>query len=132
MGRYLQFMENQPKSGIGINLNKDTPKISYLIFADDCIIFLGQIKTATKNIKQVLDHYFMVSGQLVNCQNFRIQFSNCVSNTNKKIISQILQISVSNRIGTYLGCMNIDQKKKIGIETSWMEILNSRLQVKYA
>lgn len=40
----------------------------------------------------------------------KIQFSNNVSNADKKKISQILQISVSNRIGTYFGCTNIDQK----------------------
>lgn len=51
-----------------IKSNKDTPKISYLMFADDCIIFYRANKTATRNIKQVLHHYFMVSSQFVNYQ----------------------------------------------------------------
>lgn len=37
-------MINQLKSSIGIELNKDNPKILFLMFVDGCIIFQGNIK----------------------------------------------------------------------------------------
>lgn len=50
----------------------------------------------------------MILGYLVNYQKSRIQFSNGASNAEKKK----LQIPISNKISTYLGCINIDQRKK--------------------
>lgn len=40
LGRYTLFVAKQPKSGIFIKLNKNTPKISFLMFVDDFIFFL--------------------------------------------------------------------------------------------
>lgn len=89
-------MTNQPKSGIGVKFNKDTPNIPFLMFADDCIIFLQDNKNAANIIKQTLDHYCMVSEQLVNYKKSYIEFSNGVSNIGRKII---LQIPISNKMG---------------------------------
>lgn len=100
--RYIHFTANRKLSS-GVRLNKDTPKISYLIFADDCIIFCRTNKSAARNIKQILDHYCMVSGHLINYQKSRVQFFKDVSNADKMEPSQILQIPSSNKIGTYLG-----------------------------
>lgn len=58
-------MTDQKRSGIGIKLNEDTPKAPYFTFADDYIIFYRTIKVTTRNIKQILDHYYMVSSQIV-------------------------------------------------------------------
>lgn len=61
-------MTNQPKLGIGIELNKNTPKILFLMFTDGCIIFCRTTKRAARNIRQTLDYYYTVSGQLINYQ----------------------------------------------------------------
>lgn len=62
LGIYINFMENQPKSGIFIKLNRDPPTIHFLMFADDCVTFCRANKTTARNIKQILDHYCIVSG----------------------------------------------------------------------
>lgn len=87
LGRYINFMGNQKRSGIGIKLNKDTPKIPNLTFVDDCIILYRANKVTARNIKQILDRYCMVSGKVINYQKSMIQFSNVVSNVDKKKIS---------------------------------------------
>lgn len=55
----------------------------------------------------------MVSGQLVNYQKSCIQFFNGVSNADRKVISQIFQILVSDRTSKYLGLMSIEKNKRI-------------------
>lgn len=40
-------MATQSKSGIVININRDSPKISFLIFADDCTSFCRTNKRPT-------------------------------------------------------------------------------------
>lgn len=84
LGRYINFMENQAKSGIVIRLNKDDYKIPCLLFADNCIIFCRATKKVTRNARQILDHYCTVSGQFVNCHKSKIQFSTGVLNAEKK------------------------------------------------
>lgn len=81
------------------------------MFTDDYIIFCKANKTAAYNIKHVLNQYCTVSGQFVNYKKSCIQFSNGVSNANKRSISQILQIPMSNKIGKYLGCNDIQKNR---------------------
>lgn len=59
-------MAIQSKSGIGIKLNKEALKILFLMFVDDCTFFCRADNRAAINIKQIFDHFFMVSGQFVN------------------------------------------------------------------
>lgn len=113
LGHYINYMANQGKFGIGIRLNNDAPKIPYLIFANDCIILYRATKSkaskkAMRNIKQIVDHYGTFPGQLVNYYKSKIEFSKGVSNADKNEISQILQISSIDAIGTYLGCIGIE------------------------
>lgn len=63
----VSFLPNQKKEGIWISLNKDTP-----------------YKYVVRNIKQILDHYCIVLGQLVNYKKSRIQFYKDVSNAIKR------------------------------------------------
>lgn len=79
-------MGNKKRSSVRIESNKDTPKIPYLMFTDDYIIFSRINKMTTRNIKQILDHYYIVSSQLVNYQKSRVQFSNTVSIADKRKI----------------------------------------------
>lgn len=46
LGRYINFMANVLKSGIGINAAKDGPKIPYFMFAGDCLVFYRANRTA--------------------------------------------------------------------------------------
>lgn len=90
LGRYVNFLTNQLKVGNGIKLHKDTLKIHFLMFVDNCLVFYRTNKTSVRNIKQILDHcclvdhYGLVLSWLVNFQKSHIRFSNGVSNAEKK------------------------------------------------
>lgn len=64
--------------------------------ADGGIIFCRTNKVAARDITEILDHYCMILGYLVNYQKFRNQSSNGASNAEKKK----LQIPISNKIST--------------------------------
>lgn len=42
LGKYVYFIFNHKKSGIGFKLAKDWPNILSLVFADDCVKLLRQ------------------------------------------------------------------------------------------
>lgn len=65
-------------------INKDSPYIPYLTFADDSIIFRKATGRAARIVKQALDHYYTVSGQLVNYRKSKVRFHKSVSNSDKK------------------------------------------------
>lgn len=77
-------MATQSKSGSGSKVNRDAPKIPVLMFVNDCIIFCRANNRSARNIKQILNHYCIVSGQLVNYHTSFL-FSNDVSNTEKML-----------------------------------------------
>lgn len=81
------------------------------MFADECIIFCKASRIAARNVKEVLHNYCMVSGQLINYHKSLVQFSKGSNRTTREIVTNILQIPQSNRLGTYLGCKNIDHKR---------------------
>lgn len=73
------------------------------------VSFFKEILNTINNAKQNLDHYCMISRQLVKHNKSCIQLSNDISNADRKMIFQILQIPISNKTETYLGCTNIDK-----------------------
>lgn len=56
-GRYLHLMVNTPKSYIGIKIAKQPPKVPYLMFAEDCLVFSKASNGATGTINDILDNY---------------------------------------------------------------------------
>lgn len=74
----------QKKFGIGIKLKKDCLNISYLMFTDNYFIFCKVTKTAARNVRNILDHYYKVSCQSVNLKKLKIQFSTGVNNAEKR------------------------------------------------
>lgn len=73
LDRYINFMANTSKSGIGIKVAKNGLTIPYLKFADDCLIFCEVNRRTARHVKSVLDNYCRVSGQLVNFHKSFIQ-----------------------------------------------------------
>lgn len=80
--------------------------------ADDCVIYCKISKRVTKNIKHILNRYCRVSGHLVNYHKFKVQVSKCINYVERNRISDILQITSTNTLGAYLGCQNIDKKRR--------------------
>lgn len=50
------------------------------MFADDRVIFYIATKKAKRNVKHMLDHYFIISDKLVNYNQLKVQFSKGMNN----------------------------------------------------
>lgn len=55
LGRHLHFMSNVSESDIGIKFFKEAPKILYLTFLDNCLIFCKANKRETRMAKNILE-----------------------------------------------------------------------------
>ena len=92
------------KNHIGIPTHRSGPKIPFLMFADDCIIFAKASQNACNNINRILQKFCALSGQLVNFRKSIIQISNNIQGTTKRRLGEALRIPTSNDISKYLGC----------------------------
>ena len=59
----------------GLSLCRQGPKITYLFFVDDCLLFCRANRTECQKIQQLLDWYEVASGQLVNMNKTTLFFS---------------------------------------------------------
>ena len=66
------------KSHIGIQTHRNDPKILFLVFAVDCVIFAKTSPKAFSNINKVLHDICATSGQLVNFHKSLVQILNNV------------------------------------------------------
>ena len=104
LGRELVKQAKNPKNHIGIPSHHSGPKIPFLMFAYDCIIFAKASQNACNNINRILKKFCALSGQLVNFRKSTIQISNNIQGTTKRRLGEALSIPTSNGISKYLGC----------------------------
>ena len=88
-GGFLRF----DKKGIGARFYlrsfcyKGAPKVSYLLFADDSIVFMRASLQGCNELKSILKEYEGISGQQVNIEKSAVLFS---SNTIRQIRESIM------------------------------------------
>ena len=87
-----------PKNHIGIPTHHNGPRIPFLVFANDCIIFTKASQNACNNINRILQNFCALSGQLVNFHKSTIQISNNIQGTAKRRLEEALSIHTSNDI----------------------------------
>lgn len=97
------------------------------MFADDCLIFCKTTKTAVRTIRNILQGYCKVYGQLVNLHKSTVQFSKGVQEDVKQSITDILQMPTSSSIRKYLGCPNISNKRTKGNFACMKEKIDRKL-----
>ena len=90
LDRELVKQSMKPKCHIRIQTHRNGPKIHFLIFVDDCIMFANDFCT--------------MFGQLVNFHKSSIQISNNVQGAMKRRLRETLNIHIFNGINGYLGC----------------------------
>ena len=94
-----------PKNYIGIPTHCSGPKILFLMFADDCVMFAKASQNACNNINRILKKFCALFGQLVNFHKSTIQISKNIQGTTKRKLGEALSILTSNYISKYLGCL---------------------------
>jgi len=91
------------------------PSINHLLFADDSFLFCKATISEAQNLKEILSHYELASGQAINYSKSAIAFS---TNTTSDVISAISSsLGVSNTIvsGKYLGLPSMVGRSKKAI-----------------
>lgn len=87
----------------GIKICKKAPAISHLFYADDSLFFFEANQENVSSVKFGIDKFCHWSGQEINFSKSSIIFSPNVANRQKTMLSQILGVKFSSRLGKYLG-----------------------------
>ncbi|XP_057811835.1 uncharacterized protein LOC131026077 [Salvia miltiorrhiza] len=91
------------------------PRISHLLFADDCIIFGRVNEKEVGVIGAILKKYEDVSGQQVNLSKFSISFSSGVLEETRNMLAAKLGVSCQGQNGVYLGIPSVVGRSKVEI-----------------
>lgn len=97
----------------GYRIARGAPRISHLLFADDCYVFFKATQMEASNLRSNLNKYEMLSGQLVNYNKSDIVFSPNTCARQRESICACLQVQDKGKPGKYLGMpMHIGKRKK--------------------
>ncbi|XP_057747986.1 uncharacterized protein LOC130967184 [Arachis stenosperma] len=87
----------------GVKIAPTAPAISYLLFADDCIILSKASEEEVYQLVTILNMYTEASGQRINVDKSGITFGNQVLIRNRVEIEEILGLPAWDQPGKYLG-----------------------------
>jgi hypothetical protein len=87
----------------GIQVCRDAPEVSHLLFADDSLILMHADKRNADNLKCLLDRYCANSGQMVSDAKSSIFFSENTSVSDKLEVCESLNIMTESLCDKYLG-----------------------------
>ncbi|XP_072059052.1 uncharacterized protein [Arachis hypogaea] len=110
-----------------IKLNRESPDLSHLCFADDLILFAEATMDQANDIKRVLKAFCNSSGQRVSNDKTRVFFSRNVGNHVRSQISSTLQFSRTGDLGKYFGVPLIHSKVSKIIYSDIINKMNLRL-----
>ena len=82
--------------------SRNGPKLPFLMFAYDCVIFVKTSHNACINIKAILQKFCVLSSQLAHKS--AMQISNHFQGATKRRLGEALNIPLSNNIGKCLSC----------------------------
>ena len=84
-----------------INVARDCPQISHLLFADDSILFCKAQREECQKILRILKEYEVVLGQQINFEKSSIQFKHKIEEPNRYVLRDILGIHNLGGMGSY-------------------------------
>lgn len=84
----------------GCKIANVAPRVSHLLFADDCYLFFKATISEAMTMKNVLKKYEAVSGQAINFTNSSITFSLNTAVEDKRRISEALEVEEVDTPGT--------------------------------
>jgi len=81
-------------------------------FADDSLLFCKANTTACIHLKEIINSFCTLSGQLINFHKSSLVFSRNGTRTHKQTLAAIFNIPQRESIGKYLGCPTFQGKPK--------------------
>ncbi|KAL0401241.1 UNVERIFIED_CONTAM: hypothetical protein Slati_4154000 [Sesamum latifolium] len=119
----FSFLLNEALSGMlyraesmgliqGIAISRSAPRVSYLLFADDTLIFCPATTEAMSCIRQILEDFEWASGLRINSEKSAIVFSRNVNEDRRWDLASILGVMVVPRHDKYLGLPTISGRSK--------------------
>ena len=110
LARQLYYEEPKRAQALGVCLGHARIRIPFLTFADDTIIFAKANHQACQIIKDILDKYCTMPGQLVNYHKSTFQ---CTNNVLAQLITKfqsILEMEHVSTLDSYFVCPFIDKR----------------------
>ena len=102
---YLVTTESmRPKLGIRIKVCPSINRISFLLFADDYLLFCKVDQANFLKLKSILDKFCNFWGQLVNYHKYVPTFFKNRTNTHKQLVASIFNITHSELLEKYVTC----------------------------
>ena len=86
----------------GASICRGAPKVSYLLFADDSLLFCRATQNEVEVVSEVLQTSANASGQCINLEKSSVFFSSNTSASQKQGILRILGVQEVNRFESYL------------------------------
>lgn len=122
LGRYIDLMKNMPKSRLSIKVSKHDSIISYLMLADNCIIFYKANRTQL-GMWRLFWKFIIISQDNWSYYHKDGSIFKGTKNRQKHVIVDILQVPTLHSIRTYLEC------KILIVKETWAILLNFRTKL---
>ncbi|XP_043705252.1 uncharacterized protein LOC122655077 [Telopea speciosissima] len=87
----------------GLQINKGGGSIFHMAFANDLILFGEASMSEARALNEVLENYCKFSGQAINLNKTRAQFSPNVNSSTKRLLREFFQITPTASLDAYLG-----------------------------
>lgn len=110
-----------------IQISRNGPSISHLMFADDVLLFAKAKVSQAKLIKKVLDDFYAISGLKISVEKSKMFASSGVPSSKKNRLMQITQMPFTNNLEKYLGFKLYNGRVNKQHFTDVMDRVSSRL-----
>lgn len=112
----------------GCKVAKDAPVISHLLFADDCYFFFKDVKSEATVMKNILNRYEEISGQVVNYNKSMVTFSPNTTTQSREEVCNQLGVQEQERPGKYLGLPMHIGRGRVSVFNFLIEKVEQKLQ----
>lgn len=96
----------------GVRICRSAPRVSHLLFADDCFLFFQADVHQANIMKEILNKYEEASGQAISLPKSEIFYSRNVDDPIKHSITNILGVRAVLGTGKYLGLPSMIGRSK--------------------
>ncbi|XP_026428547.1 uncharacterized protein LOC113324442 [Papaver somniferum] len=110
----------------GINISRKAPQVTYLLFADDCLIFVKADMHNVNNILEIINKFSVISGQQINFQ--KSAFSKHLPPRHCRMLLRRLKMKQMSLDEKYLGIPLFLKRKKTLSFSSLVNNMKSRLK----